>query len=82
MLDNVYEIDDNEDMKRETDGRYAFDGRLERMCVCGHQLANHAAGSPADCLFYSMPEYERQGKPGADMPVCGCAKFRLSRKKQ
>lgn len=81
VLDNGYEIDDNKDMKRETDGRYAFDGRLERMCVCGHQLANHASGSPADCLFYTRPEGERQGKPGANRPVCGCAKFRLSRKK-
>lgn len=69
------------DQKREIDGKYAFDGNLERMCVCGHTLARHAAGSPADCLFYSLPEYERHGQPGADNPRFGCQKFRLSRKK-
>lgn len=41
--------------KRETDGRYAFDGNLNRVCVCGHTLGVHASGSPADCLLYSFP---------------------------
>ena len=68
-------------MKRETDGRYAFDGRLERLCTCGHTLGAHACGSPSDCLFYSQPERERQGKPGAEHIECGCAKFKLSRRK-
>jgi hypothetical protein len=49
--------------KREADGKYAFDGHLERLCVCGHSLANHSAGSPADCLFYSLPASEREGQP-------------------
>jgi hypothetical protein len=68
--------------KREHDGKYAFDGRLDRICVCGHMLAHHAAGSPADCLFYSLPTDERNGWPGARKPHCACMKFRLSRKKQ
>src|SRR5208283_1725895 len=67
-------------MKRESNGQYAFDGRLERICVCGHTLGNHCAGSPADCLFYSLPAYEREDKPGADKPECGCQKFRERRK--
>src|ERR1039457_7032969 len=69
------------DRKREHDGRYAYDGRLERICVCGHTLAVHCAGSPADCLFYSLPASEREGQPGATVKDCGCAKFRQSRKK-
>lgn len=69
------------DAKREFDGKYAFDGNLDRMCVCGHTLGNHAAGSPADCLLYSLPERERLQLPGGDKPECGCLKFRLSRKK-
>lgn len=68
--------------KRETDGRYAFDGNLDRMCVCGHQLGNHSAGSPADCLMYSLPAIEQAQYPGGDKPNCGCCKFRLSRKKR
>jgi hypothetical protein len=67
--------------KRETDGKYAFDGDLDRMCVCGHTLGAHSNGSPADCLFYSLPAVERKGQPGEDRHECGCVKFRLSRKK-
>lgn len=67
--------------KREPDGKYAFDGNLDRMCVCGHTLGNHSCGTPADCLLYSLPEGERKLYPGGDKPVCGCLKFRLSRKK-
>lgn len=67
--------------KRETDGKYAFDGAYDRLCVCGHTLGAHSCGSPADCLFYSLPAAEREGQPGADRHECGCVKFRLSRKK-
>lgn len=66
--------------KRETDGKYAHEGNLERLCVCGHTLGFHGAGSPADCLFYSFPAVERAGKPGEQKPDCGCQKFRLPRK--
>lgn len=68
-------------MKRETDGKYAFDGGFERLCVCGHELGAHSCGSPSDCLFYSLPACQQVGKPGADKPNCGCVKFRLSRRK-
>ena len=67
--------------KRETDGKYAFDGNLDRLCVCGHDLGAHSAGSPADCLFYSLPACERAGKPGEHNHECGCQKFRESRKR-
>lgn len=67
--------------KREINGQYAFDGNLERMCACGHALANHSAGSPADCLLYSLPQGEREALPGGLHPDCGCQRFRLSRKK-
>ena len=68
--------------KREQNGQYAHTGNWDRLCVCGHTLGDHCAGSPADCLFYSFPESERRNKPGADRPNCGCEKFRLSRAKQ
>ena len=66
--------------KREHNGQYAYDGRLERVCLCGHTLGHHSAGSPADCLFHSLPERERTGQPGAENPNCGCQKFRARRK--
>jgi len=67
--------------KRETNGQFAYERNWERLCVCGHTLGNHACGSPADCLFYSLPECERIGKPGEQVVNCGCQKFRLSRRK-
>lgn len=68
--------------KREHDGRYAFDGNLQRLCVCGHSLAVHSAGSPADCLLYSFPENDPQ-RQAEQAPVdCGCKRFRLSRTKK
>lgn len=66
--------------KREIDGRYAYDGNLDRLCVCGHTLGNHSCGSAADCILYSLPTIEQRSYPGADKPNCGCMKFRLSRK--
>lgn len=68
--------------KREYDGKYAFDGNLERLCVCGHTLGFHGCGSPADCLFDAMDADDKADQPGADKPECGCQKFRLSRKKR
>jgi hypothetical protein len=69
--------------KREHDGKYAFDGDLQRLCVCRHSLGVHSAGSPADCLVYSLPENDPQriaeGLHGG-MDECGCQKFRLSRR--
>lgn len=68
-------------MKREYNGQYAFDGRLERLCVCGHTLGVHGAGSPAYyCLFSSLPECERKGQSGEANHPCDCPKFRQSRK--
>lgn len=68
-------------MKRESNGQYAFDGRLERICVCGHTLGHHSAGSPADCIFYSLAKPEKVGQPGEDREDCGCRKFRESKRK-
>lgn len=69
------------DQKREYNGQYAYNGNLERMCVCGHAFGHHGGGSPADCLVYSFPENERKEWVNGDKPNCGCEKFRLSRKK-
>ncbi len=73
--------------KREYDGKYAFDGDLSRLCVCGHTLGVHGAGSPADCILYSFNprELERElasGEHRNSNVECGCVKFRLSRRKQ
>ena len=68
--------------KREYNGQYAYDGRLERVCVCGHTLADHGAGSPPDCLVYSFSERDRVSMVGGLTPDCGCLKFRQSRKKE
>lgn len=67
--------------KREHDGKYAFDGNLDRLCVCGHTLGDHASGSPADCLVYSFSGSDRAKMVNGDKPNCGCLKFRLSRRK-
>ena len=67
--------------KREYDGKYAFDGRLDRLCVCGHTLAVHSSGSPPDCIFYNLPKVEQAGKPGEAKPDCGCLKFKQSKRK-
>jgi hypothetical protein len=65
--------------KREVDGKYAHEGGYDRLCVCGHTLGVHSAGSPADCLLYSIPNHpELLTTTNVE---CGCLKFRLSRKK-
>lgn len=68
-------------LKRGNDGRFEHIRNWQRMCVCGHTLGVHGAGSPADCLLSSLPDSDRIGEPGLDKPNCGCQKFRLSRKK-
>lgn len=70
--------------KREANGQYAFDGDLTRLCVCRHSLAVHAAGSPADCLLYSLSANDPQRaieETRGGLVECGCRKFRLSRRK-
>lgn len=66
--------------KREADGRFDHAGNWERLCVCGHTLGDHSAGSPADCLMYSFSAESRTEKVNGDKPNCGCQKFRLARK--
>lgn len=70
--------------KREHDGRYAFDGNLQRLCVCRHSLSVHSAGSPADCLLYSLPsndpQREIENRHGG-IEDCGCRRFQLARTK-
>lgn len=61
--------------ERADDGRYTFDGNLDRLCVCGHTLGEHSGGAPHDCLVYSYPENDPKH---AD---CDCLKFRPSRRK-
>lgn len=53
-------------------GRYAFDGDMSRMCVCGHTLGEHFAGAPHECAVHSWKPYT----------PCDCPKFRLSRRKR
>ena len=70
--------------KRDDAGRYDFEGGWDRLCICGHTLGVHSAGSPADCLFYSLNpkvQAEQSHLQSADVIDCGCQQFRLSRKK-
>jgi hypothetical protein len=65
----------NRQQDRDQEGRYTFDGNLDRLCVCGHTLGHHSGGAPHDCLVYSFPK----GDP--NKAECDCPKFRLSRRK-
>lgn len=73
--------------KRETDGKYAHEGDWDRLCVCGHTLGVHGAGSPADCLLYSFSpddlaaNSDTMRKQLSKETECGCVRFRLSRSK-
>lgn len=60
---------------RAQDGRYTFDGNLDRLCVCGHSLGLHSAGAPHDCLTHSFSTNDPR------RAECDCPKFRLSRRK-
>jgi hypothetical protein len=59
-------------------GQYAFDGNMDRVCVCGHTLGIHCAGG-FDC--FAQPT---EGHPfyveGLVAP-CDCQRFHQSRKK-
>ena len=59
------------DQARARDGRYTFDGNLQRPCVCGHTLADHCAGAPHECFVSTFAPYT----------PCDCPKFRKSKKK-
>jgi hypothetical protein len=47
-------------------GRYTYDEKYERLCVCGHPLGKHSAESPHDCFVGQFGEPES----------CECPKFR------
>lgn len=59
----------------QTSGEYAFDGRFDRMCVCGHALGVHTAGG-FDCL--AGTNCMDDPHPGKH---CDCQKFHQSRRK-
>lgn len=74
-------------IKREYNGQFAFDGNFDRLCVCGHTLGVHSAGSPAGCLLYSLSDAEKSQEVTLRKQLnpdvnCGCVRFRLSRKKE
>jgi len=56
--------------KRDDQGRYDYDGRMDRVCVCGGTLGIHAASAPHECLAHSVPP---------DYFKCACPKFRESK---
>jgi hypothetical protein len=58
---------------RAQDGKYTFDGNLERLCVCGHELGNHSGEAPHDCL---CPTFSIRDPRRA---ACNCEKFRPAR---
>ena len=59
-------------------GRYAFDGDMSRLCVCGHTLGDHFYGAPHECATYS-----KTGNTNApDHAPCDCQKFRPKRVKK
>jgi hypothetical protein len=58
---------------RTRSGRYDYDGDMDRLCVCGHTLGQHAAASPHDCFVN-----EALGHEGEEN--CTCPKFRPARK--
>jgi hypothetical protein len=67
------------DVKRQSrsaDGRYDYDGRLERLCVCGHTLGDHAAVSPHECFRHTMSDATAEDKQ------CKCERFRETRRKK
>jgi hypothetical protein len=69
-------MSDKRPQDRAADGRYTFDGRLDRVCVCGHTFGNHGAATPHECFLHTMPEATD------DERLCRCPKFRPSRKKR
>lgn len=69
--------------KRDQQGRYDYKNDWDRLCVCGHTLGVHSAGSPAECLLYSFGDQwhqETQDHQHQPDKNCGCEKFRPKRK--
>jgi hypothetical protein len=63
--------------ERSEDGRYDY-GDMDRVCVCGHTLGDHAGGpNPKRCLAHANGSVPRTD---AD-PDCQCEKFRPKRTK-
>lgn len=66
------------------DGRYTFDGKWDRLCVCGHELGVHYGAAPHECdnlnRVHSMGEKHPQAFR-VQAKSCDCQKFRPSRKK-
>lgn len=62
---------------RDTTGRYGFDGKMERVCVCGHRLGLHAAPNAAR----TRPCFNEDTGLGGSGEACSCLNFRLTRKK-
>lgn len=56
-------------------GQFAYDGKFERLCICGHTLGVHAVGG-FDCL--AGTNCLDDPHPGKH---CDCQKFRQSRRK-
>lgn len=57
-------------------GQFAFDGRWDRLCVCGHTLGVHCAGG-FDCLAGTNCTND----PNPPGKFCDCQKFCLSRRR-
>ena len=57
------------DQGRDSEGRYTYENRWERLCTCGHTLGNHTAVAPHTCIEGDFSAVS-----------CSCAKFRPSRK--
>lgn len=62
--------------KRSQDGRCDLDGRLDRVCVCGHTLGDHAAVSPHECFRHTFADVTAEDKR------CKCPKFRERKRKE
>lgn len=60
-------------IREPTTGRYAFDGKWERLCTCGHKLGAHIAGG-FECGTDPNGYPETRG--------CNCQRFRPSRKRR
>jgi hypothetical protein len=56
--------------REKTTGRYAFDGRFDRACVCGHTLGVHIAGG-FECINHDVGDGKR----------CDCLRFREKRRR-
>lgn len=57
-------------------GQYAFDGKLDRMCGCGHTLGLHGQGG-SDCM--AGTGCMNDPHPGT---FCDCEKFHQARRQR